>query len=162
MTTVEAATARCTSAAVAACCVSAAVADCCSSVVVAACCGPAAAAAPCEPSLASVAVLPAAHDALDDRRLVGTAASDLNTLAGARGHGGRHPANVKTRKLSSRSSRRRGVWGSGRLPQGRESTLPLPWGLSGRCGRRRHSHRLTPSRPRRCALVPPRRVLPLS
>jgi hypothetical protein len=42
-------------------------------------------AAPRGPSLAAVAVLPAARDALDERRLVGTAASDLNTLAGARG-----------------------------------------------------------------------------
>jgi hypothetical protein len=99
MTTVEAATARCTSAAVAACCVSAAVADCCSSVVVAACCGPAAAAAPCEPSLASVAVLPAAHDALDDRRLVGTAASDLNTLAGARGARWAPPCECENEKV---------------------------------------------------------------
>jgi hypothetical protein len=80
-----AATAHCTSAVVAACCVSAAVADCCGSAVVAACRGPASAAAPREPSLAAVAVFPAARDALDERRLVGTAASDLSTLAGARG-----------------------------------------------------------------------------
>jgi hypothetical protein len=37
------------------------------------------------PSLSAVAVLPAARDALDERRLVGIVASDLNTLAGARG-----------------------------------------------------------------------------
>jgi hypothetical protein len=37
------------------------------------------------PSLAAIVVLPAARGALDERRLVGTAASDLNTLAGARG-----------------------------------------------------------------------------
>jgi hypothetical protein len=80
-----AATARCTSAVVATCCVSAAVTDCCSSVVVAACCGPAATAAPREPSPATVVVLPDARDALDEHRLVGTAASDLSTLAGARG-----------------------------------------------------------------------------
>jgi hypothetical protein len=42
-------------------------------------------AAPCEPPLAAVAVLAAARDSLDDRRLVGTAASVLSTLAGARG-----------------------------------------------------------------------------
>jgi hypothetical protein len=30
-------------------------------------------------------VLPAARDTLDERRLVGTAASDISTLAGARG-----------------------------------------------------------------------------
>jgi hypothetical protein len=35
--------------------------------------------------LAAVAVIPAARGALDERRLVGTAASDLNTLAGAKG-----------------------------------------------------------------------------
>jgi hypothetical protein len=38
-----------------------------------------------EPSLAAVVVLPVARGALDERRLVGTIASDLNTLAGARG-----------------------------------------------------------------------------
>jgi hypothetical protein len=37
------------------------------------------------PSLVAVAVLPAACSALDERRLVGTATSDLHTLAGARG-----------------------------------------------------------------------------
>jgi hypothetical protein len=40
---------------------------------------------PREPSLAAVAVLPAARDALDEHCLVGTAAFDLSTLAGARG-----------------------------------------------------------------------------
>jgi hypothetical protein len=49
------------------------------------CCDSAAAATLREPSLAVVAVLPAARGALDELRLVGTAASDLNTLAGARG-----------------------------------------------------------------------------
>jgi hypothetical protein len=49
-----------------------------------ACCGSAAATALRGPSLAVVAELPAARDALNER-LVGTAASDLNTLAGARG-----------------------------------------------------------------------------
>jgi hypothetical protein len=66
-------------------CASAAATDCRSSVVATACCGPAATAAPREPSLAAVAVLAAARDALDERRLVGTATSDLSTLAGARG-----------------------------------------------------------------------------
>jgi hypothetical protein len=50
-----------------------------------ACCDSAAAAAPRGPLLATVAVLPAACSALDECRLVGTAASDLSTLAGARG-----------------------------------------------------------------------------
>jgi hypothetical protein len=70
------------SATVAACCASTAAADCRGSVVVAACCGPATAAAPRESSLAAVVVL---ADALDERRLVGMAASDLSTLASTRG-----------------------------------------------------------------------------
>jgi hypothetical protein len=45
-------------------------------------------------------VLAAARDALDERHLVGTAASVLSTLASARGgHGWRHPANTKAREL---------------------------------------------------------------
>jgi hypothetical protein len=43
-----------------------------------------ASAAPCEPPLAADAVLAAARDALDDHRLVGTTASVLSTLVGAR------------------------------------------------------------------------------
>jgi hypothetical protein len=53
------------------------------------CCGSTAAATLSGPSLVAVAVLPAARGALDERRLVGMAASDLNTLAGARGGGAR-------------------------------------------------------------------------
>jgi hypothetical protein len=68
---------------VAACCASAVTRS--SSVVIAASRGSEASAAPREPSLAVAAALPAARDALDERRLVGTATSDLNTLAGARG-----------------------------------------------------------------------------
>jgi hypothetical protein len=49
------------------------------------CCGSTAAATLRGPSLAAVAALPAAHSTLDERRLVGMAASDLNTLVGARG-----------------------------------------------------------------------------
>jgi hypothetical protein len=93
-------------------CASAAATDCRSSVVATACCGPAATAAPREPSLAAVAVLAAARDALDERRLVGTVASDLSTLAGARGGGGRHPANARMRKLSPHRSKRRGYGGA--------------------------------------------------
>jgi hypothetical protein len=55
------------------------------SVVVAACCSPTTAAAPRESSLAAVVVLEVARDALDKSRLIGMAASDLSTLAGARG-----------------------------------------------------------------------------
>jgi hypothetical protein len=73
------------SAIVAACYASTAAIGCRGSVVVAACCGPATATAPHESSLAAVVVLAVARDALDERRLVGTAASDLSTLAGARG-----------------------------------------------------------------------------
>jgi hypothetical protein len=46
-------------------------------------CGSVAAAVPCGGSLAA-AVLPVAHDALDERRLMGTDTSDLSALAGAR------------------------------------------------------------------------------
>jgi hypothetical protein len=82
----------CGSTAVASCRVSATAAACCASaatrsgfVIVAAGCGSVTSAAPRESPLAAVAVLAAAHDALDECCLVGTAASDLSTLAGARG-----------------------------------------------------------------------------
>jgi hypothetical protein len=42
-------------------------------------------AASCDSLPAAVAVLATARDALDERRLVGTTASVLNNLAGARG-----------------------------------------------------------------------------
>jgi hypothetical protein len=67
------------------CCGSAAVAAYNGFVAVTVRCDCTAAAALRGPLLAAVVVLPAARDALDERRLVGTAASDLNTLAGARG-----------------------------------------------------------------------------
>jgi hypothetical protein len=70
---------------VTACRVSTAVAARNGSVAATACCGSETLATPCEPSLAAVAVLSAARDAIDERRLVGTAASDLSTMAGARG-----------------------------------------------------------------------------
>jgi hypothetical protein len=55
-------------------------------VAAATCCGSVAVAASCGASLvAAAAALPAACGALDERRLVGTAASDLSTLADARG-----------------------------------------------------------------------------
>jgi hypothetical protein len=84
---------------VATCCVSAAVAAHSGSVASTACCGSESAVAPWEPSLAAVAVLPAARDALDERRLVGTATSDLSTLAGARG--GTVGATLRTRRRES-------------------------------------------------------------
>jgi hypothetical protein len=91
---VAAITACCGSAAVAACCGSAAIAACCVSaaitarsdfVAATADCGSETSAVPREPSLAAVAAFLASRDALDERRLVGTAPSDLSTLAGARG-----------------------------------------------------------------------------
>jgi hypothetical protein len=84
--------AGCGSTSVAGCCGFATAAACCASatagsgtVVVAIGRGSVASAALCEPPLAAVAVLVAARDALDERRLVGTAVSVLSTLAGARG-----------------------------------------------------------------------------
>jgi hypothetical protein len=83
----------CTSAAVAACCAStavvvcdasAAVTVCCGYVAVAACCGSAATAALRGASLTAAVTPSVPRDALDERRLVGTATSDLSTLAGAR------------------------------------------------------------------------------
>jgi hypothetical protein len=65
-----------------------------------ACCGSTAAALLRGPSFAAVVVLPGARDALDERRLVGMAASDLNALAGARG--GTVGATPRTRKREIR------------------------------------------------------------
>jgi hypothetical protein len=93
----------CGSTAIAGCCGSATAPACCAStaigsgsVVVAAGCGSVASAAPRGSPLAAAAVLAAAHDALDERRLVGTAASVLSTLAGARG--GTVGATLRTRR----------------------------------------------------------------
>jgi hypothetical protein len=84
--------AGCGSTAVASCCGSATAAACCASaatssgsVVVAAGCGSETSATPRESPLAAIAVLVVTRDALDERRLVGTAAFVLSTLAGARG-----------------------------------------------------------------------------
>jgi hypothetical protein len=66
-------------------------------------CGSTAAATLRRPSLVVVAALPAARDALNERRLVGTDASALITFAGAsRGDGRRHPANAKSKGSNSR------------------------------------------------------------
>jgi hypothetical protein len=96
----------CGSATVAGCRGPATVAACCASaathsgtVVIAVGCGSETSAAPREPSLTAAAALPGAHDALDERRLVGTAASDLSTLAGARG--GTVGATLRTRRRES-------------------------------------------------------------
>jgi hypothetical protein len=99
----------------AACCGSTAVAGCCGFATAAACCasavtgsssvdvaagwGSETSAALRESPLAAVAMLAAARDALDERRLVGTAVSVLNTLAGARG--GTVGATLRTRRQES-------------------------------------------------------------
>jgi hypothetical protein len=54
-------------------------------VAVATCCGSVAAATLHRASLVAAAVLPITRGALDERRLVGTDASDLSALADARG-----------------------------------------------------------------------------
>jgi hypothetical protein len=82
------------SATVTACCASAATRG--GSVVVTAGCVSETSAAPRESPLTAVTVLAAARDALDERHLVGTAASDLSTLAGARG--GTVGATLRTRR----------------------------------------------------------------
>jgi hypothetical protein len=64
--------------------------------VVASRCGPEGPAASREPPLAAVVAPTAARDALDERRLVGTTASVLNTLADARG--GTADAALRTRE----------------------------------------------------------------
>jgi hypothetical protein len=66
------------------------------SMVVAAGRGSESSTAPREPPLGAVAVLAAARDALDERRLVGTVVSVLSTLAGARG--GTVGATLRTRR----------------------------------------------------------------
>jgi hypothetical protein len=63
--------------------------------------GSVAAAAPRGSSLVVAAVLPVTLGALDEHRLVGTDASDLSALAGARGDGRCHTANTKTKRLDS-------------------------------------------------------------
>jgi hypothetical protein len=83
------------------CCASTAAADCRGSVVVATCCGPTTAAAPRESSLAAAVVPAVARDALDEGRLVGTAASDLSTLAGARGPRWAPPYEREDKKVRS-------------------------------------------------------------
>jgi hypothetical protein len=89
----------CGSATLAARCGFAAVDGCRGSTTVAAYCGSEVTAAPHEPSLATVAVLPTARDALDERHLVGTAASDLSTLVGARGARWAPPCECESKKV---------------------------------------------------------------
>ncbi len=85
--------------AVAAYCGFMAVAACCGSVAVATCCDSVAVAALNGAPLVKAAALPVARGALDERRLVGTAASDLSTLAGARGARSASPCEHKGGKV---------------------------------------------------------------
>jgi hypothetical protein len=75
---------------------------------------------------------------------MGTAASDLNTLAGARGARWAPPCEHKDEKSNSRSSQRCGVWRSSHVPQGGEAPLPLPRRPGGHCGRGWRGHCRTP------------------
>jgi hypothetical protein len=84
-----------------------------------------ASAAPCEPPLAAVAAPAPARDALDERRLVGTDASALSTLAGARGHGWCRPVDMETNRQVP-SCRARDPSKDNSLPQVGEGALPLP------------------------------------
>jgi hypothetical protein len=68
-------------------------------VAVSTCCGSVATATPRGASLVAAVVLPVTRGALDERRLMGTAASDLNTLAGARGARSASPCEREDRKI---------------------------------------------------------------
>jgi hypothetical protein len=92
---------------------------------VASCCNPVAMAVPHGGSLVAAA-LSAARSTLDERRLVGTDASDLSALAGARaGTVGAtlrmHKHEIKLQHLEIRGTR-----GERHLPQAGEAPLPLP------------------------------------
>jgi hypothetical protein len=138
------------SAAAGACCAPAT--TCCCSVVAAAGCGSETSATPRESLLAAVAVLAAARDALDERRLVGTAASVLSTFAGARGARSASPCEHVNKEVRPPQLKYT-------TPRGTTSHLrELPRGLRGRCGcgwrgcrrtpRRLHCARGCPRRPR--------------
>jgi hypothetical protein len=125
--------------------------------VVAAAVATAAAAASCHDPVATAvsrggslvaAALPTARGALDEHRLVGTDASDLSALAGARA--GTVGATLRTQKhkIELQPLKIRGAWGKCHLPQIGEALLPLPRGF----GRRRHGT----CRRRRCARRRPR------
>jgi hypothetical protein len=68
-------------------------------VAVTTCCGSVAVAALRGASLVAAAVLPVTRGALDERRLVGTGASDLSALAGARGARSGSPCEREDRKI---------------------------------------------------------------
>jgi hypothetical protein len=89
--------------------------------------------------------LPAAGGALDERRLVGTDASDLSTLVGVRA--GTVGATLRTKKHKTKLQPLEigGAWGERHLPQTGKAPLPLPRGFGrrhhGSCRRRRCAHR---------------------
>jgi hypothetical protein len=109
------------------------------------CCGSVAAAASRGSSLVVAAVLPVTLGALDESPLVGTDASDLSALAGARGGRSAPPCKYENKKIRLLPQN----WGTRRgdcLPQGGEALLPLPQGLDGRCGGGRRHHCRAPRR----------------
>jgi hypothetical protein len=93
-----------------------AVATCRGSVAVATCCSSVAVVALCGASLVAAAALPVARGALDERRFVGTATSDLSTLAGARW--GTVGVTLRTQRQKNQTPASRGqrVSGSDSLP----------------------------------------------
>jgi hypothetical protein len=99
----------------------------------ASCRDPTATAAP-RSGLLIAAALFAACGALDERRLMGTDASDLSALAGARA--GTVSATLRTQKHRTELQplKTKGARGECRLPQAREAPLPFPRGF----GRRPH------------------------
>jgi hypothetical protein len=85
-------------------------------VAVTTCCGSVAVPALRGASLVAAATLPVARGTLDERRLVGTAASDLSTLAGARGGTVGVTLRTQRRKNQTPTSRGQGVSGRDSLP----------------------------------------------
>jgi hypothetical protein len=78
-------------------------------VAVATCCGSVAVAALRGASLVAIAALPVTLGALDERHLVGMAASDLSTLAGVRGGTVGVTLRTQRQKNQTPASRGRGV-----------------------------------------------------
>jgi hypothetical protein len=127
-------------------------------------CGSVAAAVPCGGSLAT-AVLPVARDALDERRLMGTDASDLSALASARAGTVGATCEHEYKKLSSSSSKLERL-GEGLLT----SRWRSPASSSSRARRAlrwwppsplQHSQTLPRTAQRRALLRPPQASAPL-
>jgi hypothetical protein len=102
----------------------------------ASCCDPVATAMPRGGSPVTAA-LPAAHGPIDERRLVGTDASDLSALAGARAGTAGATLRTKKHKTELQPPEIRDSWGECCLPQTGEAPLPLSRGF----GRRRRGAR---------------------